>query len=101
MVNQKLLLFQDFINFLTIYIQQKLFNELNEVFEGDTERSCTFQDTTNLKYLECCIKESLRLYPSFPIIAREITEEVHVGKRLQKRYLIFPRIYIFIYSLLS
>ncbi|XP_046636792.1 cytochrome P450 4C1-like isoform X1 [Daphnia pulicaria] len=52
--------------------------ELNEVF-GDSDRPCTMEDTTKLKYLECCIKESLRLYPAVPIISRYISEDFELG----------------------
>lgn len=31
-------------------------------------------------YLERCIKEALRLYPSVPIIMREISEDLHLSK---------------------
>ena len=46
----------------------------------DSERYCTPQDAANLKYLDCCIKEALRLFPSIPGVMRTITEEVKIGK---------------------
>ncbi|XP_046640779.1 cytochrome P450 4c3-like isoform X1 [Daphnia pulicaria] len=56
--------------------QQKLVTEELDLVFGDSDRPVTAQDLTQLKYLECCIKESLRLYPSLPVIARRLTEDV-------------------------
>ena len=49
---------------------------------GSDWRDCTLQDLPNLNYLECCIKEALRLYPSVHFIERFAQEEFQVGKLL-------------------
>ena len=51
--------------------------ELDEVF-GDSDRPCTMEDAAKLKYLEACIKEGLRLYPSVPVIERTISENIEL-----------------------
>ncbi|CAL8113148.1 unnamed protein product [Orchesella dallaii] len=53
-------------------VQEKVHEELHQVFQNDVSRPVTIEDVGKLKYLECCIKESLRLFPSVPIIARTI-----------------------------
>jgi cytochrome P450 len=53
--------------------------ELNWIF-GDSDRPVTAHDLIELKYLECCIKETMRMYPPIPIISRYLTEEVQAGK---------------------
>ncbi len=56
-----------------------IFDELDVVFCGDLERPCTTQDVAELKYLECCIKEAMRIYPSIPFVMRNLTEDVEIG----------------------
>uniref|UniRef100_A0A1E1WM70 Cytochrome P450 n=1 Tax=Pectinophora gossypiella TaxID=13191 RepID=A0A1E1WM70_PECGO len=59
-------------------IQDKIYKELQGVF-GDSREPPTVEELSELKYLECCIKESLRIYPSVPFIARYITEDAELG----------------------
>ena len=47
---------------------------------GDSDRPVTTADLREMKYLECCVKESLRLFPSVPFLARELKEEIVIGK---------------------
>ncbi|GBP96580.1 Cytochrome P450 4C1 [Eumeta japonica] len=56
-------------------IQDKVFHEISEIF-GDSNQQITIQDLNRLKYMECCIKESLRLYPPVPVISRFIKDEI-------------------------
>ncbi|XP_063359490.1 cytochrome P450 4C1-like [Cydia amplana] len=60
-------------------VQNSILEELQRIFGNDSHRQVTFEDLCEMKYLECCIKESLRLYPSVPFIARHINEDVTLG----------------------
>lgn len=61
-------------------VQDKVAAELYQVFGDDQDRPATMNELLNLKYLDCVIKEALRLYPSVPIIARYLKEDVKIGK---------------------
>ncbi|KZS12292.1 Uncharacterized protein APZ42_022393 [Daphnia magna] len=59
--------------------QQKLvMQELRQVFD-DSTRPCSVHDLGQLSYLECCLKETLRLYTPVPFIMRYLTEDVQTG----------------------
>lgn len=40
----------------------------------------TIGQLREMKYLDCIIKESLRMWPSIPFVARQMTEDLIVGK---------------------
>ncbi|ETE58963.1 Cytochrome protein, partial [Ophiophagus hannah] len=60
-------------------IQRKVHSELDEVF-GDSDHHITMEDLKNLRYLECVIKEALRLFPSVPVFARNLNEECYISR---------------------
>ncbi|XP_072563267.1 cytochrome P450 4V8 isoform X2 [Paramormyrops kingsleyae] len=55
-------------------VQRKVQQELQEVF-GSSDRPVNMDDMKKLRYLECVIKESLRLFPSVPMFGRSICED--------------------------
>ncbi|XP_065568203.1 cytochrome P450 4c3-like [Artemia franciscana] len=59
-------------------IQERVHEELDLIFGDDPERDFTMADLTDLKYLECCIKEAQRLSPSVPIFSRHATEDIEM-----------------------
>ena len=63
--------------------QELVSEELSRVFDDDVDRPITMSDLAELKYLECCIKETLRLYPSVPGYGRNLSEDINIGKVYQ------------------
>uniref|UniRef100_A0A914C0M8 Cytochrome P450 n=1 Tax=Acrobeloides nanus TaxID=290746 RepID=A0A914C0M8_9BILA len=58
-------------------IQEKAYAELQTIC--GTSEEITFEHLGQLKYLECVIKETLRLHPSVPIYARRMEEDDKIG----------------------
>ncbi|NXA34952.1 CP4V2 protein, partial [Eudromia elegans] len=64
--------------------QRKVHRELDEVF-GNSDRPVTMDDLKKLRYLECVVKEALRLFPSVPLFARSLQEDCYIkGYRVPK-----------------
>ncbi|CAH0395063.1 unnamed protein product [Bemisia tabaci] len=59
-------------------IQEKCYQELYDIFQ-DSDRRPTMGDLQKMTYLEKVIRESLRLFPSVPMLGREVTQDVQLG----------------------
>lgn len=68
-------------------VQKKVFEEQKSIMGDDLKRSATFQEVAEMKYLDLVIKESLRLYPSVPVIARHTEKEYDMSKSINIQYL--------------
>lgn len=58
---------------LAIYpeVQQRVFEEVNRVLGGDRKRTITRADIDQLHFTDQCMRESMRLFPMVPVIARQ------------------------------
>ena len=57
---------------------QKVQEELDEVSKNSETDELTYKTLDQLTYLDCCIMETLRLYPSVPFIFRECSKDYNV-----------------------
>ncbi|XP_029664885.1 cytochrome P450 4C1-like, partial [Formica exsecta] len=58
--------------------QEKVHEELEEVFK-DSKTPASVKELSQLMYLDRIIKETLRLFPSVPVISRKLAEDVKIG----------------------
>ncbi len=60
-------------------VQQKIFDEMDAIF-GNSDRPATLSDLNEMKYMERCIKEGLRLYPAVPKVGRILSDDVQLDE---------------------
>ncbi|XP_044729876.1 probable cytochrome P450 4aa1 [Chrysoperla carnea] len=59
-------------------VQKRVCDELFQVIKESNREELDFDDLSELKYMEMVIKEIMRLFPAVSIIARELTEDIHI-----------------------
>ncbi|EEC16309.1 cytochrome P450, putative, partial [Ixodes scapularis] len=67
------------------HVQERIQTELENIFGTDTERNATMNDIRSMKYLECVLKESQRLFPSVPLIARLLQQDWKYDKYIMPK----------------
>uniref|UniRef100_A0A182JEX4 Uncharacterized protein n=1 Tax=Anopheles atroparvus TaxID=41427 RepID=A0A182JEX4_ANOAO len=60
-------------------IQDRVYEEIESIFPNGSDRPATMQDLNEMKLLERCIKETLRLYPSVSFFGRTLSDDVQLG----------------------
>ena len=60
--------------------QNKVHEELDSIFGDDHDRQITTEDISKLKYLECCIKESMRIIPTVFMVGRQVINNLKIGE---------------------
>lgn len=76
---------QTSIGFLTFMmgkhpeIQEKVFEEVAAIIPDDPTKDLTEADVDKLVYIDCVVKESLRMFAPIPFVGRKLRSELTVG----------------------
>ncbi|XP_049310952.1 cytochrome P450 4d1 [Bactrocera dorsalis] len=62
--------------------QRKCYAEIVDIFGKDTSKPVTYEALNNLTYVELCVKETLRLFPSVPLLGRKVTQECEINGKV-------------------
>lgn len=61
----------------------RLFSEKTGLAENDDQMELTMDDLTQLKYMERCVLESLRITPSVPMFLRRLDAPISIGDSME------------------
>lgn len=61
--------------------KKKVYAELLEIYGTETPQSAsiTYENIQDLNYLDCVIKETLRIFPAVPLFSRQLTKDLRMG----------------------
>lgn len=62
------------------HIQDKVYDEIKDVFGDDKSNPITYHQLLELKYMELVLKETMRLHPAVQIIGRNVDRDLKLGK---------------------
>ncbi|XP_058979471.1 cytochrome P450 4e2-like [Musca domestica] len=62
-------------------VQKKVYEEQQLIIGDDLKRDATFQELSEMKYLDMVLKETLRIYPSVPLVARAVKEDIEINNK--------------------
>ncbi|XP_017011594.2 probable cytochrome P450 4d20 [Drosophila takahashii] len=62
-------------------VQERIYEELLEVLGKDPNAPVSQSQLQELKYLDCVIKETMRLYPPVPAVGRHTQKELKIGDK--------------------
>jgi len=75
-------------------VQQKVVSEINEVYDSQPQSDFSLDFLQKFPYLEAVIKETMRLFPEGPFLAREPSDDVDInGYLIPKGAIVLLSIY--------
>ena len=75
-------------------VQQKLFNEIDSICGAEKDLTFDNDFLQKFTYLDLIVKETIRLFPAGPIVARETSEEIEIcGYKIPKKTIMVMSIF--------
>ncbi|KAL6264444.1 hypothetical protein P5V15_004553 [Pogonomyrmex californicus] len=65
-------------------IQEKVYKEMLDIYGMETPNTTPvkYDDIQRMHYLDCVVKETLRIFPTVPLIGRKLMEDLKIGDHI-------------------